>query len=333
MGAAYSQLSVEERKKIERWRQAKVSVNEMARVLNRHRSTIFREIRRNHFYDADMPTVRGYFALAAQIRTVDRRARQRKLIRHPQLCKRIVDHVTSGWTPEQIAGRLRLENARPRACQETIYRYIYGREGMKQELWWYLPTHRKARRPRRGRRPRISKFHRDVSILFRPEAVAQRREFGHWEGDLILFRQAFGQQNLTSLVERTTRFAVLLKNDSKRSASVMAKIATLLRDLPHHARKSITFDRGTEFVSWPHLQAEIGTASWFCDPSAPWQKGSVENANRRTRRWLPRDIDIRQVTEPDLRALCDRLNATPRKCLGWRTPAEVFKQKMLESKA
>ena len=177
----------------------------------------------------------------------------------------------------------------------------------------------------------LSKSHRDVSILFRPEAVAQRREFGHWEGDLILFRQAFGQQNLTSLVERTTRFAVLLKNDSKRSMPVMSKITSLLRDLPHHARKSITFDRGTEFVSWPHLQTEIGTASWLCDPSAPWQKGTVENANRRTRRWLPRDIDIRQITEPDLRALCDRLNATPCKCLGWRTPAEVFKRKMLES--
>jgi len=134
MGAAYSQLSVDERKKIERWRHAKVSVEEMARVLKRHRSTIFRQIRRNHFHDADLPKVRGYFAMAAQIRTVDRRARQRKLIRHPQLCDRIVNHVTEGWTPEQIAGRMRLEKAHPRACQETIYRYIYGREGMKQAL-------------------------------------------------------------------------------------------------------------------------------------------------------------------------------------------------------
>ena len=96
MGAAYSQLSVEERKKIGRWRQAKVSINEMARILNRHRSTIFRGIRRNHFHDAYLPKVRGTFAMAAQIRTADRRARQRKLIRHLQLCARIVDHVTSG---------------------------------------------------------------------------------------------------------------------------------------------------------------------------------------------------------------------------------------------
>jgi len=96
MGAAYSQLSIEERKKIGRWRQAKVSINEMARILNRHRSTIFRGIRRNHLHDADLPKVRGTFAMAAQIRTADRRARQRKLIRHLQLCARIVDHVTSG---------------------------------------------------------------------------------------------------------------------------------------------------------------------------------------------------------------------------------------------
>ena len=143
MGASYSQLSIGERKKIERWRQAKVLVEVLSRVLKRHRSTIFREIRRNHFHEADMPKFRGYFAMAAQIRMVDRHARQRKLIRHPQLCARIVAHVTEGWTPEQIAGRLRLEKAHPRACQETIYRYIYGREGMKQELWWYVPTHRK----------------------------------------------------------------------------------------------------------------------------------------------------------------------------------------------
>ena len=101
-------------------------------------------------------------------------------------------------------------------------------------------------------------------------------------------------------------------------------------DLPLAARKSITFDRGTEFVSWPHLQAQTGTQTWFCNPSLPWQKGTVENTNRRARRWLPRKHDIRQLSDHDMKVICDRLNNTPRKCLGWKTPAEVFREKMME---
>ncbi len=331
MGAVYRQLSFEERRRIERWRHAKVPVDEMARVLKRCRSTIFRELRRNHFSDPCLPGCDGYYGAAAQLMTTDRRARQRKLIRHPGLCRRVVERIKDGWTPEQIAWRMIYENACPRVCQETIYRYIYAKEGMREELWWYLPTHRKARRPRRARKRPPPKFHRDVSILFRPDAVAHRRQFGHWEGDLMLFKQRFGQTNVTSLVERVSRFTVLLKNPSKRTRPVMGKVIRAIRDLPFVARRSITFGRGTEFVSWPHLQAETGTRTWFCDPSAPWQKGTVENTNRRARRWLPRRLDPTAVSDHELRMICDRLNATPRKCLGWKTPAEVFREKMLEN--
>jgi len=163
--------------------------------------------------------------------------------------------------------------------------------------------------------------------------VAHRRQFGHWEGDLMLFQQRFGQTNVTSLVERTSRFTVLLKNQTKQTKPVMNKVIRASRDLPIVARRSITFDRGTEFASRPHLQAEIGTQTWFCDPSAPWQKGTVENTNRRARRWLPRKLDPTTVSDHELKMICDRLNATPRKCLGWKTPAEVFREKMLEQTA
>jgi IS30 family transposase len=159
------------------------------------------------------------------------------------------------------------------------------------------------------------KFKSDVSILFRPEAVAYRTEFGHWEGDLMLFKQHFGQANVTSLVERVSRFTVLLKNANKRTLPVMNKIISAIGALPLTSRKSVTFDRGTQFVSWPHLQAETGTKSWFCDPSSPWQKGTVENTNRRARRWLPRKLNIGAMTDQDIKEITDRLNATPRKCL------------------
>ena len=330
MGAVYSQLSITERRRIERWRHAKVPVDEMARVLKRCRSTIFRELKRNYFSDPCMPKCDGYYGAAAQLAAANRRARDRKLIKHTELCKRVIERLKNGWTPEQIGNRMIHDQEPLRVCQETIYRYIYSREGMAQELWWYLPAHRMSRKPRRARKRQKPKFNRDVSILFRPDDVAHRRQFGHWEGDLMLFEQKLGQTNVTSLVERVSRFTVILKNPNKRTKPVMGKIIKAIRDLPQVVRRSITFDRGTEFVSWPHLQAEIGTLTWFCDPSSPWQKGTVENTNRRARRWLPRKRDIRSMSDDDIKEISDRLNNTPRKCLGWKTPAEVFREKMLE---
>ena len=325
----YKQLSLEERRKIEKWRSAKISADVIAERLGRDRSTIFRELRRNHYKDSELPDVVGYFGVVASMKALARRQKDRKLMRHPELRELIIERIKDGWTPEQIGNRMIYEGAELRVCQETIYRYIYSKEGMAQELWWYLPNHRKYRRPRRARKRQAPKFDRDVSILFRPDDVAHRRQFGHWEGDLMLFKQKLGQSNVTSLVERVSRFTVLLKNPNKRTKPVIGKIMKAVRDLPHLARKSITFDRGTEFVSWPHLQAEIGTQTWFCDPSSPWQKGTVENTNRRIRRWLPRTRDIKAVSDHVLKSICDRLNNTPRKCLGWKTPAEVFREKMM----
>ena len=266
----------------------------MARVLKRCRSTIFRELKRNFFSDESMPKCDGYYGDAAHRMSADRRARDRKLIKYPELCKRVIERLKNGWTPEQIGNRMIHENAPMRVCQETIYRHIYSKEGLRDELWWYLPTHRVARRPRRARKKHPPKFHRDVSILFRPDDVAHRRQFGHWEGDLMLFEQKLGQTNVTSLVERISRFTVILKNPNKRTKPVMGKIIKAIKDLPHQARRSITFDRGSEFMNWPHLQAEIGTQTWFCDPSSPWQKGTVENTNRRARRELWSELVFRQ---------------------------------------
>jgi IS30 family transposase len=123
--------------------------------------------------------------------------------------------------PEQIGIRMIEEQAPLRVCQETIYRYIYAKEGMREDLWWNLPTHRVARRPRRMRKRREPKFLRDVSILFRPDDVAHRRQLGHREGDLMLFKQKLGQTNVTTLVERVSRFTVVLKNPNRRTKPVM----------------------------------------------------------------------------------------------------------------
>ena len=134
MGTSYTQLSITERRKIERWRHAKVPVDEMARVLKRCRSTIFRELKRNHFSDESMPKCDGYYGAAAQLMAAERRARQRKLIKHPELRKLVVERIKNGWTPEQISNRMIHERAPQRICQETIYRYIYSKEGQRDDL-------------------------------------------------------------------------------------------------------------------------------------------------------------------------------------------------------
>ena len=146
MKVRFSHLSLSERRKIERWRQTKLSPDEMARKLGRHRSTIFRELRRNHFHDSEIPKLSGYWCVVAQGYSDGRRTRQRKLVRDPGLRDQVERCLRSGWTPEQIAGRMRYENAPRRVCQETIYQHIYSEDGRRGELWRHLPSGRRRRR-------------------------------------------------------------------------------------------------------------------------------------------------------------------------------------------
>ena len=123
---------------------------------------------------------------------------------------------------------------------------------------------------------------------------------------------------------------MIFRNNDRRSKPIMSRLIDELAPLPADARRSLTFDRGLEFVSWRELGAGLGAQAWFCDPQAPWQKPTVENTNGRLRRHLPRDTDVLSLSEPALAAIRDRLNGTPRKCLGWRTPAEAFRDRLME---
>ena len=158
----------------------------------------------------------------------------------------------------------------------------------------------------------------------RPTEIAARSPFGHWEGDLVMFRRAHGQRNVLSLVERQTRFTVLRVQPSRHSKPIMNSLAEDLGELPPAARRTVTFDRGTEFAAYPALKTSLGMDAYFCAPQAPWQKGTVKNTNGRLRRFLPLDADISDRSTADLRALAAQMNATPRKCLGFMTPAEAF---------
>lgn len=329
MKRTYSHINLDERRKIERWHHAGVAVDVIAEKLGRHRSTIFREIARNKFEDREMPDLTGYFCVAANSKAEDRRSRHRKLVRHPTLRASIIERIKHGWSPEQIAGRLAYERSSVRVCHETIYRFAYSPDGHEMKLWRYLPESRARRRPRHARRRHGRRFSPELSILHRPDIVRERNQLGHWECDLIQFRKKFGKANVTSLVERVSRFTVFLRNNDRQSKPIMDRLIDALGPLPHAARRSITFDRGTEFTDWPYLQAGLGVQTWFCDPQSPWQKGTVENTNRRARKWLSRDTDPLSIEDGDLHQVCAHLNSTPRKCLGFKTPAEVFQQKLL----
>jgi len=327
---AHTELGLRERRAIEDMLNAKMSVDKIAAEIGRHRSTVFREIKRNRFVDDVLPNLNGYYGMSAQRSAANRRARRRKLVRFVDLRTHVITQREAGWSPEQIAGRLQYDGQPLRVSHETIYAYVYGPDGQSEELARYLPHRRKKRQLRRRRTPRGLVFPPDRSIHERPDYVKTRETFGEWEGDLMIFERAQGKTNVASLVERKTRFAVLFRNNDRSTTHLMNRLMTVMEPLPQPARKSITFDRGIEFRNWRKLKPGIGTEAWFCDPQAPWQKGSVENLNKRARRYLPRDAPVAALSNRDMKAICDRLNGTPRKCLGWRTPTEAFRDELMK---
>lgn len=284
----------------------------------------YRELKRNTYEDKELPGLNGYYCMTAQAKYEKRRAIRRKMVVHPDLKAAIEDRLKAGWSPEQIAGRMRLERHPIRVSHETIYRFAYSKDGRDEQFYRHLPEHRRRRRPRGYRRHNRAHVFDAQSLSHRPDRISERAEFGHWECDLMMFRKEHGKVNVTCLVERVSRYAVVMRNEDRQSKPIMEALIQGLAPLPADARQSMTFDRGSEFSAWRHLKAGIGADAWFCDPQAPYQKGTVENTNNRLRKYLPRSTAPTALTNRCMRSICHRLNSTPRKCLGYRTPAEVF---------
>lgn len=184
-----------------------------------------------------------------------RRSGRVKLLRHPALLAHVVAKLHAGWSPQQISGRLKIE-PQPvgQISHESIYRHIHSDEGREAKLYALLAVARRHRRRQKGRKPRTSVIPAERWIEARPAEVSDRSQFGHWEADLLIFARKHGKANVTSLQERQTRYLLLLDNEDRRSAGVMSRISEALAPLPGPARRSITFDRGTEFVvAWQSL--------------------------------------------------------------------------------
>jgi IS30 family transposase len=322
MDRPYRHFTLEERRTLFQLLNARLPIKDIAGQLGRHRSTIYREIARNEFHEVKQ--YRGYYPLTAQDSARRRRRRQRKLVRDAPLRGHVVEKLKLWWSPEQIAGRLKCIGDAACVSHETIYQFVYSPQGRALELHRHLLRARRLRRRRFGRKPRSLKIPFERTIALRPAEIGERHALGHWEADLLIFRQAHGQANVTSMVERKSRLVRLIANPDRRSRSVQGAIGKALGLLPVTARQSITFDRGSEFLAYAELTRSHGIDSYFCDPHSPWQKGSVENTNGRLRRFLPGELDLATLTPARLQEIERQMNDTPRKCLGFKTPQEAF---------
>ena len=345
MGVCYEHLSYVERLSIDEGRRAGLSVRAIARTLKRAPSTISRDIRRMGPHRPGYDAPRAFFS--ALYRRSQSRQGIRKLLPGSPLFDHVIGQIRAGWSPLQIAGRLRRmdEQTRPETItlatvnpgcvsHETIYTALYAlpRGELRRELLSGLRQGRQNRRPRsRGTDRRKGFVTDDIRITERPEDVAGRLIPGHWEGDLI--KGAANRSAVGTLVERTSRLVLLARMDALDADTTCCAFERSFENVPEPFRKSLTYDRGTEMARHATLTANTGIKVWFCDPYSPWQRGSNENANGLIRQYLPKGTDLSAHTQDDLNEIAERLNNRPRKILGFETPNEVFAKLVAEAQA
>lgn len=318
-------LSLAEREEISRGLAAGRSIRSIAASLGRAPSTVSREIDRNEGSE-------GYRANQADQAAWDRARRPKpcKLAMHRALAARVAQKLQRQWSPEQIAGWLRRtypDDTSRQVSHETIYRtlYIQSRGALKQELLAHLRRTRAMRRSRHhtqktGNHGPITEA---VSISERPASAEDRAVPGHWEGDLL-----FGDRNsqIATLVERQTRYVMLVKVAGKDTQTVIDALIRNARRLPKQLYQSLTWDRGKEMAGHRRFTLATDIQVYFCDPYHPWQRGTNENTNGLLRQYFPKGISLADVSQAELDAVARQLNERPRKTLGYETPAERYRQ-------
>lgn len=326
MGQCYGHFSLEERCELSRLSQAGKTIRQIAAAMDRAASTIMRELKRNRGSQV------GYQPAYAEQQAKSRRWRGSRLLRQPALQAQVLQGLRQGWSPAQVAGRLKRVNKRTLISYESIYRFIDSQIRRTKDYSWrqYLPRGKSQRgwRGHKGGSP-VDHIEGRVGIDQRPAYIHKRRQAGHWEGDLMLFAK-YGQAVLVTH-ERRSRLLVVSRQPNKAADPVATKLTELFGPLPKPFRRSITFDNGTEFAYHYRLH-KLSMRTFFCDPHAPWQKGGIENAIGRMRRGLPRKTDLATLCDHRLLSLVRSYNHTPRKCLNYKTPAEVFCHDLLHFK-
>jgi IS30 family transposase len=330
---AAHQLSLGERELLARWRVGEpdgIAGREAARRLGRAPSTVSREIRRNGERTA---TTRRYDAATADARAWRRAQRPKAcaLATRPALRAVVAQKLRADWAPQQIAAWLRVsypEEPMMQLAAETIYRslYVQARGVLKQELTAHLRRGHSLRRSR-GRTPtgRSGAIVDGVSIASRPPEIEARAVPGHWEGDLLVGDQ---HSQIATLVERASRFVVLVRLPGKDSPRVVDALIDAVHRLPAGLVRSLTWDRGSELAQHRRFTIATDIQVYFCDPRSPWQRGTNENTNGLLRQYFPKGADLSGVTQAQLDAVALKLNTRPRQTLGWATPATALSRLM-----
>lgn len=313
-------LSVEERTVIADGHRAGRSATSIAKELGRAVSTVARELKRNRTDAGGYEPHRAHAAMLAR----RPRPKERILATDEELRGLVQGYLDKRWSPEQIVHELEVEHGR-RIAVETIYQALYCPERVVQrDASLVLRTHRPHRRPRRRGDQRRPRFIVPITMIEeRPAEVHEREVPGHWEGDLIV--GAFNRSAIGTLVERTTRYTMLIHLDGRsRADDLRDQLQVRFGELPAELRRSLTWDQGSEMCHHHTIAETTGMSVFFCDPGRPWQRPTNENTNRLLRDYFPKSTDLRAHAAEDLARVSDELNRRPRKTLGWQTPHGLF---------
>ena len=322
MKKQYIQLTLREREKIFALRVRGKTATNIAEILERHKSTISRELRRNR-----APTYNRYSAHSANKRSILRNGRRG---RRPKLAdKKLRQYVVrmllkEQWSPEIIANQVIKKLPGHCISHETIYQFIYDTRNSKRRDLIKALARQYRRRKRRGYSRRHCKTHIPSrrSIRERPAQVQDRKQAGHWEADTMVSRKSLAAIGV--ILERKARYVKLAKLKRKSAGLLRSAINRRLGRIPRHLRRTITYDNGSENTEHLLVNKRIGTESFFCEPYHSYEKGSVEQVIGLLRRWIPKGYDLSKVSSRQLKKIEKRINARPRKCLQYLTPSETY---------
>lgn len=317
MKKQYKQLMSDERDLIAVHHANGFNISEIAKMLNRNKSTISRELTRN-----SSKSTKTYLSNQAHKRAEKRKkqAAMKEELKCHKIRNFVKNKLKEGWTPEIIAGSLAINPKKIKISHESIYLYIYKK---RPDLVQYLP---RAHKKRLKRVPKSNKKNNRIpnriSIDQRSEEINNRTEFGHWESDAIVSKQS--KVALSVTIERISKL-VKIKKIKQNKANLFSKaIIRRMKGLPACSRRSITYDNGSENALHEFINDQLNTDSYFCNPYHSWEKGSVENVNGLIRRFLPKKTDFAKITHKRIKEIEFLLNNRPRKCLGFKTPNQVF---------
>ena len=312
-------LTFYDRQKFEYWLRTKQSLRAIAKVMKRDHSVLVRELKRNGSGDR-----KKYRADTAQ-RLFEKRIHSQhkgKLDKYPELKEYVKRGLKQEWSPDVIAGKLKASELNQTISHESIYHYIYNKEGRYESWYKYLRQGKSKRQKRHTRKNGKLRIPERISIHERPQYIDERKRYGDWESDSVIFSK---QKTILSVQsERKSKLIRMHKAPDKTAEETANALVKTAESLPKELFLTITFDNGTEGAQHTKIKKEYDVDTYFCDPFASWQKGGVENANKLIRYYLPRSTDLSKLTDRDIYDIQEKLNNRPRKWLGYLSPNEAI---------